>query len=98
LPWAWLAGLAIKVRTASKGTPVQLRGDYYMWGDAVDMLRPLIAEILTEWTMADPATDFGQWHEALDRYESGIVAGQSGVDEAAELMCAGLAHLSPVSR
>ena len=56
------------------------------------MFRPSVAEILTEWTMADIGSDLARWHEGLGRYESGTLAHRDEVDEAAELMCNGLTH------
>lgn len=38
------------------------------------MVRPLVAEILAEWTMADPGSGLGQWREGRSRYESGADA------------------------
>lgn len=56
------------------------------------MFRPSVAEILAEWIIADPGSGLGRWHEGLGRYESGTLAHRGEVDEAAELMCAGLTH------
>jgi len=56
------------------------------------LTHPLVAEILAEWTMSDDAFDLGQWHEGLSRFESETAAAHGGLDDAAELMCAGLTH------
>jgi hypothetical protein len=51
---------------------------------------PSAQEVLAEWTEADPAADLAKWQEGLRRYESGL-SGAAELDDAAELMCAGLA-------
>jgi hypothetical protein len=56
------------------------------------MTRPLPEEILAEWSAADPGSDLAGWQDGIRRYESGNLAEQADVDEAAELMCAGLAR------
>jgi hypothetical protein len=56
------------------------------------MLRYSVREILAEWAMADSGSDRNRWLDSLARYESGALIGRDQIDEAAELMCAGLTH------
>lgn len=49
-------------------------------------------QILAEWPRPDPVADAARWREGMSRYEAGSLQGAAEVAEAAESMCAGLAH------
>lgn len=56
------------------------------------MAGPSVGQILSEWTIADPAADLARWREGMARYEAGALADGAELGAVAELMCAALTH------
>lgn len=54
--------------------------------------RPSVNQILTEWTIAEPAADRARWQEGIRRYEAESLDDYAAMGAAAELMCAALTH------
>jgi hypothetical protein len=53
---------------------------------------PSSAQIVAEWSPADPASDSARWREGISLYEAGSLDDGITMETAAELMCAGLTH------